>query len=211
MEDQDIQGLIEAVQKADSAVGLLIAVRSLALSCHEKAIPTLIEALGYNNAGAAAGAVKGLINLGDVSVPYLLQQIDGYNYGARAWATRDLAGIGHPSALDHLQETALRDFSLSVRRSAAKGLGYIEWSKLSVSEASEGQKQATETLSKVLDDPEWVVRYAAVVGLQNLAISVDKVISDKGDPLRSPLTPLKKGGIIGKAGIFKCGNHLIRV
>ncbi|CCQ54906.1 Phycocyanobilin lyase beta subunit [Crocosphaera watsonii WH 0005] len=129
--------------------------------------------MGYNNAGAAAGAVKGLINLGDVSVPYLLQQIDGYNYGARAWATRALAGIGHPSALDHLQETALRDFSLSVRRSAAKGLGYIEWSKLSVSEASEGQKQATETLSKVLDDPEWVVRYAAVVGLQNLAISVD--------------------------------------
>ncbi|CCQ60278.1 hypothetical protein CWATWH0401_4579 [Crocosphaera watsonii WH 0401] len=34
------------------------------------------------------------------------------------------------------------------------------------------------------------------------------MISDKGDPLRSPLTPLKKGGIIGKAGIFKCGNHL---
>ncbi|CCQ61541.1 hypothetical protein CWATWH0401_1026 [Crocosphaera watsonii WH 0401] len=33
------------------------------------------------------------------------------------------------------------------------------------------------------------------------------MISDKGDPLRSPLTPLKKGGIIGKAGIFKCGNH----
>ncbi|EHJ15087.1 hypothetical protein CWATWH0003_0252 [Crocosphaera watsonii WH 0003] len=25
-----------------------------------------------------------------------------------------------------------------------------------------------------------------------------KVISDKGDPLRSPLTPLKKGGIIAK-------------
>ena len=34
------------------------------------------------------------------------------------------------------------------------------------------------------------------------------MISDKGDPLRSPLTPLFKGGIIGKAGIFKCGNHL---
>ncbi len=38
-----------------------------------------------------------------------------------------------------------------------------------------------------------------------------KVISDKGDPLRSPLTPLKKGGIIGKAGIFKCGNHLTKL
>ena len=35
------------------------------------------------------------------------------------------------------------------------------------------------------------------------------MISDKGDPLRSPLNPLFKGGIIGKAGIFKCGNHLI--
>ncbi len=173
MEDQDIHGLIEAVQKADSAVGLLTAVRSLSSSGHEKAIPTLIEALGYNNPGAAVAAVEGLINLGDVSVPYLLEQIDGYNYGARAWATRALAGIGHPSALDHLQEAALKDFSMSVRRSAAKGLGYIGWFKLSSSEASEGQKQAIETLFKVLDDPEWVVRYAAVVGLQNLAVSVD--------------------------------------
>ncbi|CCQ70056.1 hypothetical protein CWATWH0402_2401 [Crocosphaera watsonii WH 0402] len=42
----------------------------------------------------------------------------------------------------------------------------------------------------------------------NVPILFYKVISDKGDPLRSPLTPLFKGGIIGKAGIFKCGNHL---
>ncbi len=35
-----------------------------------------------------------------------------------------------------------------------------------------------------------------------------KVIFDKGDPLRSPLTPLFKGGIIGKEGIFKSGYHL---
>ncbi|WP_107668057.1 HEAT repeat domain-containing protein [Cyanothece sp. BG0011] len=174
MEDQDIHDLIKEVETADSAVGLLMAVRSLASSGHEKAIPPLIEALGYNNPGAAVAAVEGLINLGDLSVPYLLQQIDGYNYGARAWATRALAGIGHPSALDHLQEAALTDFSMSVRRSAAKGLGYIGWSKLSSSEASEGQKQAIETLFKVLDDPEWVVRYAAVVGLQNLAVSLDE-------------------------------------
>ena len=173
MEDQDIHGLIEAVIKADSSDTLLEAVESLSESGNEIAIPTLIEALGYNNPGAAVAAVEGLINLGDVSVPHLLQQIDGYNYGARAWATRALAGIGHPSALDHLQETALTDFSMSVRRSAAKGLGYIGWSKLSVLEASDGQKQATETLFKVLEDPEWVVRYAAVVGLQNLAVSLD--------------------------------------
>ncbi|MGB5593913.1 MAG: HEAT repeat domain-containing protein, partial [Crocosphaera sp.] len=69
---------------------------------------------------------------------------------------------------------ALTDFSMSVRRSAARGLGYIGWSKLSVSEVPNAQKQAVETLIKVLDDPEWVVRYAAVVGLQNLAVSLDK-------------------------------------
>ncbi|ACB51658.1 phycocyanin alpha-subunit phycocyanobilin lyase [Crocosphaera subtropica ATCC 51142] len=174
MEDQDIQSLIERVHKADSAVKLLTAVRSLASSGHQKAIPILIEALGYNNPGAAVAAVEGLINLGDMSVPYLLEQIDGYNYGARAWATRALAGIGHPSALDHLQEAALTDFSMSVRRSAAKGLGYIGWSKLSGLKVAEGQKKAIETLFKVLDDPEWVVRYAAVVGLQNLAVSLDE-------------------------------------
>ncbi len=173
MEDQDIQGLIEGVKKADSADELLAAVESLSDSGQEGAIPTLIEALGYNNPGAAVAAVKGLITLGDVSVPYLLQQIDGYNYGARAWATRALAGIGHPSALKHLQEAALTDFSMSVRRSAARGLGYIGWSNLSVSEVPNAQKQAVETLIKVLDDPEWVVRYAAVVGLQNLVVCLD--------------------------------------
>ncbi|MDJ0598988.1 MAG: HEAT repeat domain-containing protein [Crocosphaera sp.] len=176
MEDQDIQGLIEGVAKADSSDALLEAVESLSESGHELAIPTLIEALGYNNPGAAVAAVEGLINLGDVSVPHLLEQIDGYNYGARAWATRALAGIGHPSALDHLQETALKDFSMSVRRSAAKGLGYIQWAKLLDSEVFKGQKQTIETLFKVLDDPEWVVRYAAVVGLENLAVSVDQEI-----------------------------------
>ncbi|EAM48563.1 hypothetical protein CwatDRAFT_0763 [Crocosphaera watsonii WH 8501] len=51
---------------------------------------------------------------------------------------------------------------------------------------------------------------ALKIALEKLNELEDKVISDKGDPLRSPLTPLKKGGIIGKAGIFKCGNHLKR-
>ncbi len=36
MQDQDIHGLIEGVQKADSAVGLLMAVPSLTLSGHRK-------------------------------------------------------------------------------------------------------------------------------------------------------------------------------
>lgn len=172
MQEQGVHSLIERVEQADSAVSLFRAVQSLAASGHEQAIPTLIQALGYNNPGAAVAAVEGLINLGDVAVPYLLEQIDGYNYGARAWATRALAGIGHPLALEHLQEAALTDFSMSVRRSAAKGLGNLNWSKLSPQRVSVAQTQVVETLIKVADDPEWVVRYAAVVGVQNLAVAV---------------------------------------
>ncbi|MEM8778862.1 MAG: HEAT repeat domain-containing protein [Cyanobacteria bacterium P01_G01_bin.49] len=172
MQEQTVQSLIEGVEKADSSDGLLEAVESLSEIRHEQAIPTLIEALAYNNPGAAVAAVEGLINLGDLAVPYLLQQIDGYNYGARAWATRALAGIGHPSALEHLQETALKDFSMSVRRSAAKGLGNINWLQLSPEKGLTAKIEVAETLIKVADDPEWVVRYAAVVGVQNLAVAV---------------------------------------
>ncbi|MEA5533804.1 HEAT repeat domain-containing protein [Crocosphaera sp. XPORK-15E] len=174
MTEQDVQILIKKVEQADSSLSLFKAVQSLAASGHENAIPTLIQALGYNNPGAAVAAVEGLIKMGDVTVSYLLAQIDGYNYGARAWATRALAGIGHPSALEHLQEAAKADFSMSVRRSAAKGLGGICWHKLPSERVNKAQNQVLETLIKVSDDPEWVVRYAAVVGLQNLANSIKK-------------------------------------
>ena len=169
---ENVTELIKAVQEADSAQGLLDAVRTLAATGHEEAIPTLIEVLGYNNPGAAVAAVDGLIELGEVAVPHLLEQIDGYNYGARAWATRALAFIGDPRALDLLIEAASSDFSLSVRRAAAKGLGTIRWSKLPIEAAIRSQAQVFETLLQVLQDPEWIVRYAAVVGLQSFAQAV---------------------------------------
>ncbi len=174
---QDIQRRIEAVRKADSADKLLKTVRDLGTARHQAAIPTLIEVLGYNNPGAAVAAVEGLINLGDVAVPILLEQIDGYNYGARAWATRALAGIGHPEAMSLLQEAALSDFALSVRRSAAKGLGNIRWSHLSDTEVAIAKKTVIKTLIQVSHDPEWVVRYAAVVSLENLLCCVSQTPS----------------------------------
>ena len=172
MISDQISGLIQAVEQADSAEGLLEAVEDLAAVGHEAAIPSLIEVLGYNNPGAAVAAVEGLIELGDVAVPLLLEQIDGYNYGARAWATRALAGIGNPRALNLLLYAASSDFSLSVRRAAARGLGNISWSKLPDGEITEAQAQTLNTLMEVLQDSEWVVRYAAVVGLERLAFSV---------------------------------------
>jgi phycocyanobilin lyase subunit beta len=146
----------------------LDAVKALAAVRHEAAIPTLIEVLGYNNPGAAVAAVDGLIEIGTTAVSPLLEKIDGYNYGARAWATRVLAGIGDPRGLDLLLDAASNDFSLSVRRAAAKGLGSIDWSMLPVEERLPAQTQVLDTLLQVSRDVEWVVRYGAVVGLRSL-------------------------------------------
>lgn len=165
----DIQALIDAVNKADSADLLLETVENLAEAEDRHAIPTLVEVLGFNNPGAAVAAVDGLIRIGEPVVPYLLTNLDNYNYGARAWATRVFAGIGDPAALDLLLEAAVSDFSQSVRRAAAKGLGSILWWKLPTAEIIPTQKKVLTTLLLATKDGEWVVRYAAIVGLESLA------------------------------------------
>ena len=167
-----VETLIIAVEKADSANGLLTAVENLAAAKSEAAIPILTDVLRYNNPGASVAAVDGLIAIGKAAVPYLLANLDGYNYGARAWATRALAGIGDVRGLDLLLEAAVSDFSFSVRRGAARGLGNIIWSDLEESRVSEAQKAVFNALEKLLQgDPEWVVRYAAIVGLEGLGIA----------------------------------------
>lgn len=165
----NVQQLIKAVNQADSADLLLKTVEDLAKVSDRAAIPTLVEVLGFNNPGAAVAAVDGLIAIGEPVVDYLLENLDGYNYGARAWATRVFAGIGDPAALNLLLEAAVTDFSQSVRRAAAKGLGSIIWSKLSPEEAIGAQQQVLDTLLLATEDGEWVVRYAAVVGLESLS------------------------------------------
>ncbi|MBD2578083.1 HEAT repeat domain-containing protein [Oscillatoria sp. FACHB-1406] len=167
-----IEELINAVEKADSAEELLETVEALAAVADEAAIPTLIDVLGYNNPGAAVAAVDGLIAIGQPVVPILLQELDGYNYGARAWATRVFAGIGDPRAIDLLLRAASSDFSLSVRRAAARGLGTLRWEMLPEERREEAKSQTLETLLLVTKDPEWVVRYAAVTSLQSLVAVV---------------------------------------
>jgi phycocyanobilin lyase beta subunit len=164
----DVQSLIQAVDAADSSDALLDAVKALAQARNEAAISTLISVLSFNNPGAAIAAVDGLIALGEVTVPYLMKEIDQYNYGGRAWAIRVFAGIGEPSTLDLLLEAAKSDFALSVRRAAARGLGMILWHKLPQEEVIIAQNEVFKTLVFVCQDPEWVVRYAAVVGLELL-------------------------------------------
>lgn len=167
-----IAPLIQAVEAADSSESLLDAVRDLADAADDTAVPMLIEALGYNNPGAAVAAVDGLVAVGKPAVEPLLGLIDNYNYGARAWAVRALAGIADPRALDILLDSATTDFSFSVRRAAARGLGNLRWSEVDSDRLLPDQTRACEALLLATQDGEWVVRYAAVLGLQLLGLAV---------------------------------------
>ncbi len=163
--------LIQSVEQADSPSRLVAAVRALAEARLEAGIPTLIAVLGYNNPEAAVAAVEGLVQMGDASVPPLLEQLDDYNYGARAYSFRALAAIADPRALDVLLSAAESDFAPSVRRAAAKGLGGLRWFQLPAEQRQLAQERALKTLLLLCNDPEWAIRYAAVVGLQGLAAS----------------------------------------
>ena len=172
------QSLIRAVEEADSSSKLLDAVEELSAACLPEAIPILIAALGYNNPGAAVAAVDGLVQLGEPAVKPLLQLIDDHNYTARAWAIRALAGIGDPRGLDTLLDAAKNDFALSVRRAAARGLGTVKWEEMASEKLVSAQESVLEALLIVCQDPEWVVRYAAVTGLENLAKAVTETETD---------------------------------
>jgi phycocyanobilin lyase subunit beta len=166
--DDITQKLIEKIELADNATKMVDAVRELADNATVDVTETLIRVLAYNNPGAAVAAVDGLIVIGEPAVEPLLQELDDYNYGARAWAVRALAGIGDPRALKILLEAAAEDFALSVRRAAARGLGTILWHKIAPEKVLESQQQVLSTLIQVCQDPEWVVRYAAISGLEAL-------------------------------------------
>ncbi|MGF1515175.1 MAG: HEAT repeat domain-containing protein [Elainellaceae cyanobacterium] len=171
----DAKALIQAVEQADSKTALVVAVRRLSAIRDPTIVPVLIQVLGYNNPGAAVAAVEGLTAIGDPAVPALLEQLDGYNYGARAWAIRAVSGIAHPDGLATLLDAVQADFALSVRRAAAYGLGKLRWQLLPPDQREAAQQQSAEALLGALNDGEWIVRYAAIVGLQSLttAISCD--------------------------------------
>lgn len=167
----NIDQLIADLDAADSSLGVIRAVVALAATRSPAAIVKLIEVLRYNNPGAAVAAVDGLVAIGKPSVLPLLELLDGYNYGARAWAMRALSQIGDPRAIEALLE-AMVDFSLSVRRAAAKGVGSLQWQHVAATDLDGLRSRIVEALAQTATDDEWVVRYASVVGLQGVAQSL---------------------------------------
>jgi phycocyanobilin lyase subunit beta len=164
-----VADLVHAVQRADSALGLLQATQALAAAAHPDGAACLVEVLGFNNPGAAVAAVDGLIAIGTPAVDTILTNIDGYNYGARAWAVRALAGIGDVRGLEVLEDALGKDIGPSVRRAAACGLGQLRLATLAAEQRQVVAERCLGALVEGCRDGEWVVRYAVAVGLEALA------------------------------------------
>ncbi len=167
--DPLVASLVEAVRRADSALGLLQATQALAAAGHPDGAACLVEVLGFNNPGAAVAAVDGLIAIGVPAVDTILANLDGFNYGARAWTVRALAGIGDVRGLDVLEDALARDIGPSVRRAAARGLGQLNLEPLAAGERPPIAERCLQALVAGCSDGEWVVRYAVAVGLEALA------------------------------------------
>jgi phycocyanobilin lyase beta subunit len=165
----EVIALVEAVRRADSALGLLQATQALAAAAHPDGAACLVEVLGFNNPGAAVAAVDGLIAIGEPAVDTILTNIDGYNYGARAWAVRALAGIGDVRGLEVLEDALGKDIGPSVRRAAARGLGQLRLENLDAPARQLTAERCLQALVEGCRDGEWVVRYSVVVGLESLA------------------------------------------
>jgi phycocyanobilin lyase beta subunit len=163
--DAAVAPLVEAVQRADSALGLLQATQALAAAAHPDGAACLVEVLGFNNPGAAVAAVDGLIAIGIPAVDTILANLDGFNYGARAWTVRALAGIGDVRGLEVLEDALARDIGPSVRRAAARGLGQLNLAPLAASERRAIVERCLQALVDGCRDGEWVVRYAVAVAL----------------------------------------------
>lgn len=174
-----LQPLLERLDQAATADAVRFAVEDIASAELVEAVPTLIKVLGYNNPGAAVAAVDGLIRIGEPSVLPLIELLDGYNYGARAWALRALSGIGDPRGMDLVVKASLEDFALSVRRAAARGVGTLCWEQFPADEVATAQQTAVSTLIQVCSDVEWIVRYAAVTGLELLLIHLDATLTQQ--------------------------------
>ena len=202
---------IDAIEKADSATSLSDAVQDLADAGLVESIPHLIEALSYNNPGAAVAAVDGLVALGTPAVPPLLEQLDLNNYTARAWAIRALASIGDPRGLLTLLGAATADISMSVRRAAARGLGSMKWPQFPPKLLEIAQAEALEALLFVAQqDEEWIVRYAAVVGLEALALATQPGSGSRRSQIQQQLERMahEEESVSVKARVWRAQQYL---
>ena len=167
-DSRQVQVLMDAVQAARTADDLTDAVENLSACAHPMSLPCLIQVLGFNNPGAAVAAVDGLVAIGSTAVPAILANLDEYNYGARAWSVRALAGIGDLRGLPLLERALAQDIGPSVRRAAARGMGGLRTHGFTAQQRQALAERILPQLKAACGDEEWIVRYAAAVGLEGM-------------------------------------------
>ena len=168
MTSSPLRDAIEALDRAGSTPELVAATRALCNLDDPEAAETLVKVLGFNNPAVASVATQGLIQLGRDVVPTLLVSMDARNYGARAWVVKALAALRDPRGLDLLEHALEADIAPSVRRSATRGLAELECDPTS---ANNQLNRCFQGLLKAVQDDEWVVRYAAVFGLEHRVLN----------------------------------------
>ena len=173
---------IRTLDRASSTPELVQATRALCALGDPEATETLVKVLGFNNPAVAAVATQGLIQLGRTIVPTLLISLDARNYGARAWVVKALAALRDPRGLDLLEHALEADIAPSVRRSATRGLADLELDPVARDQQLD---RCLRGLLKAGQDDEWVVRYAAVFGLEQRLrhAPVDSSLTDQAVPM----------------------------
>ena len=174
------------LDRASNTAELVRATKKICALRDPSAAPTLIKVLSYNNPAVAATATQGLIELGREIVPTLLISLNTGNYGARAWIVKVLAALRDPRGLDQLEHALGADIAPSVRRSAAKGLADLD---LHGSTSSEELVRCCKALFQACRDDEWIVRYAAVYGLERRlrSLALTSSMQDTGRSLLKQL------------------------
>jgi phycocyanobilin lyase subunit beta len=145
----DLAARVRYVQGGpDSPNELIDSARDIATasSSYPATIPVLVDMLGFNNPIAANVAVDALVRAGDAAVPSLLSGVAAFNYAVNAYALRALGRIGDPAVLEVCIGCAEKGPIPNVRRAACRAHAVL--------------------VALVQTEPDWGVRYAALVGLE---------------------------------------------
>lgn len=153
-------------QGADSPVELIAAATEIAaaLPSHPQTLPVLVDMLGFNNPVAANIAIDALVEAGSAAIPTLLTGVAAFNYAVNAYALRALARIGCPSVLPVCRACAVKGPIPNVRRAACRALSALRYTN-----AADAGDAYGVLIALADGEPDWGVRYAAIVALETFA------------------------------------------
>ena len=164
------------------------ALRALGRIRDKRAVPFLIEALGYPETWLPPRVGEILVSIGEEAIEPLIKELKNYQSETRRqWAAEILGWLEAKSATIHLID-ALFDISPEVRAKSVGALGKIRDDR-AVSKLTEllisdpvpfvrvrvskalgeiGHPSVIDYLINVLNDPEWWVRVRAVEALEQM-------------------------------------------